>query len=115
MLTAAGRHREVCFGREITRIVRIREGWTQQPCNPKNGEVNALLLPVKIREGETSLSVCLAEETGRNFSVSYGMGERVKSNDGAISFGAAVTAWTMSDPQRLRSVQISGECWSMAS
>ncbi len=76
---------------------------------------NALLLPVKILEGGTSLSVRLAEETGRNFSVSYGMGERAKSDDGAISFGAAVTAWTMSDPQRmldpqrLRSVQISGE------
>ena len=76
---------------------------------------NALLLPVKVLEGEASLSVRLAEEAGRTFSVPYGMGERAKSDDGAISLGAAVTAWTMSEPQRmldpqqLRSVRISGE------
>ncbi|NQT85363.1 hypothetical protein HQ560_01275 [bacterium] len=76
---------------------------------------NALLLPVKILEGEASLSVRLAEEKGGSFSVPYGMGERAKNDDGAIPLGAAVTAWTLSDPQRmldpqrLRSVRIHGE------
>lgn len=76
---------------------------------------NALLLPVRILEGEASLSVRLAEEKGRSFSVPYGMGERAKNDDGAIPFGAAVTAWTLSEPQQtleprqLGSVQINGE------
>jgi hypothetical protein len=84
------------------------------PERPANGE-NALLLPVKILEGEASLSVRLAEEKGRSYSVPYGMGERARSDDGAISFGAAVSPWTMSEPQRtldpqqLRTVQIGGE------
>ena len=79
---------------------------------------NALLLPVSILEGEASLSVSLAEEKGRSFSVPYGMGERAKDDDGAISFDAAVTAWTLSEPQRsldpqqLRSIQIGGEAKS---
>ena len=79
---------------------------------------NALLLPVKVMEGQTSLSIRLAEESGRAFSLPYGMGERAKNDDGAISFGAAVTPWTMSEPQRLldpqqlRSVQIGGEAKS---
>jgi hypothetical protein len=69
-------------------------------------------------EGEGSLSVRLAEEKGRNFSVPYGMGDRAKNDDGAISFDAAVTPWTMFEPQRmldplkLRSVQIGGEAKS---
>ena len=81
---------------------------------PAAGE-NALLLPVKILEGEASLSVRLAEEKGGSFSLPYGMGERAKNDDGAVSFNAAVTAWTLSEPQRmldplqLRSVQIGGE------
>src|SRR5208283_3074435 len=61
---------------------------------------NALLLPVKILEGESSLSVRLAEAKGRSFSVPYGMGERAKNDDGAISFDVAVTAWTLSEPQQ---------------
>ena len=79
---------------------------------------NALLLPVKILEGEASLSVRLAEEKGRSFSVPYGMGKRAKSDDGAISFDAATTPWTLSEPQRLldprqlRSIQIGGEARS---
>ena len=81
---------------------------------PAEGE-NALLLPAKILEGEASLSVRLAEEKGGSFSLPYGMGERAKDDDGAISLGAAVTPWTLSEPQRmldprqLRSVQIGGE------
>jgi len=75
---------------------------------------NALLLPVKVLEGEASLSVRLAEETGHTFSVPYGMGERATSDDGAISLDAAVTAWTMSEPQRaldpqqLHTIRING-------
>ncbi len=77
---------------------------------------NALLLPVMILEGEASLSVRLDEDNGGNYAVSYGMGQRARSDDGAISFGAAVTPRTLSEPQgnldprRLRSIQIgSGE------
>ena len=96
------------------------EKWFQVSLNigpqerPTEAE-NALLLPVKVLEGEASLSVRLAEETGHTFSVPYGMGERAKSDDGAISLNAAVTAWTLAEPQRmldpqqLHTVRISGE------
>ena len=97
-----------------------KERWFQASLNlgpqerPSELE-NALLLPVKFMEGEASLSVRLAEENGRGFALSYGMGARAKNDDGAISLGAAVTDWTMAepqrmlDPQRLRCVQIGGE------
>ncbi len=96
------------------------EKWFQASLNlgpqQRPSEVdNALLLPVKVIEGEASLSVRLVEENGRDFSLSYGMGERAENDDGAISLDAAVTPWTMSepqrllDPQRLCRVQISGQ------
>jgi len=106
-------------------LVELQRGQTSQKwfsvtlnTDPKERPAeaeNVLLLPVQILEGEASLSVRFSEEKGGNFSVPYGMGERAKSDDGAISLGAAATPWTMADPGRtldplrLRSVQIGGE------